>query len=44
MALPDQAGRFKMDSVAGVFDLRIDLDDGTRTVIASRLEIGPDFA
>jgi anti-sigma factor RsiW len=43
-AVPDQAGRFKMDSVAGVFDLRIDLDDGTRTVIASRLEIGPDFA
>ena len=43
-AVPDQAGRFKIDSEAGVFDLRIDLDDGTRTVVASRLEIGPDFA
>ena len=43
-AVPDQAGRFKIDSDAGVFDLRIDLDDGTRTVVASRLEIGPDFA
>jgi anti-sigma factor RsiW len=43
-AVPDQAGRFKIDSDAGIFDLRIDLDDGTRTVVASRLEIGPDFA
>ncbi len=43
-AVPDQAGRFKIDSRAGVFDLRIDLDDGTRSVVASRLEIGPDFA
>jgi len=43
-AVPDQAGRFKIDSPAGVFDLRIDLDRGTRTVIAGRLEVGPDFA
>lgn len=43
-AVPDEAGRFKIDSRAGVFDLRIDLDDGTRSVVASRLEIGPDFA
>ena len=43
-AVPDQAGRFKLDSPAGVFELRIDLDEGTRSVVAPRLEIGPDFA
>ncbi len=43
-AVPDQAGRFKLDSPAGVFDLRIDLDQGTRSVVAPRLEVGPDFA
>ena len=43
-AVPDQAGRFKLDSPAGVFDLRIDLDEGTRSVVARRLEVGADFA
>ena len=43
-AVPDAAGRFKLDSPAGVFDLRIDLDEGTRTVVAPRLEVGADFA
>ena len=43
-AVPDQAGRFKLDTPAGVFDLRIDLDDGTRSVVAPRLEVGADFA
>ncbi len=43
-AVPDQAGHFKIDSPPGVFDLRIDFDEGTRSVVAPRLEVGPDFA
>jgi len=43
-AVPDQAGRFKLDAHAGVFDLRIDLDDGARSIVAPRLEVGADFA
>ena len=43
-AVPDQAGHFKIDSAPGVFDLRIDLDEGARSVIAPHLEVGPDFA
>ena len=43
-AVPDHAGRFKIDSPAGIFDLRVDLDQGTRSVIASRLEVGTEIA
>ena len=43
-AVPDQAGHFKIDSPAGVFDLRIDLDEGASSVIVPQLEVGPDFA
>ncbi len=42
-ALPDDLGRFKIESPAGVYDLLIELDDGTLSVVAPRLEVGPDF-
>lgn len=42
-AIPDHLGRFKIDSPSGVYDLRIELDDGTRSIVAPRLEIGPEF-
>lgn len=39
---PDCLGRFKIDSVSGVYDLRIELDEGTRSIVAPRLHVGPE--
>lgn len=39
---PDCLGRFKIDSVSGVYDLRIELDEGTRSIVAPRLQVGPE--
>ena len=39
---PDRLGRFKIDSASGVYDLRIELDEGTRSVVAPRLQVGPE--
>lgn len=41
--VPDDVGRFKLMSGPGVYDLQIELDQGTRTVLAPGLEVGPDF-
>ena len=40
---PDCLGRFKIDSASGVYDLRIELDEGTRSVVAPRLQVGPEI-
>jgi len=39
---PDCLGRFKIDSTSGVYDLRIELDEGTRSIVAPRLQVGPE--
>ena len=39
---PDSLGRFKIDSASGVYDLRIELDEGTRSIVAPRLQVGPE--
>ena len=41
--VPDDVGRFKLTSGPGVYDLQIELDQGTRTVLAPGLEVGPEF-
>ena len=41
--VPDDVGRFKLTSAPGVYDLQIELDQGTRTVLAPGLEVGPEF-
>ena len=40
---PDCLGRFKIDSASGVYDLRIELDEGRRSVVAPRLQVGPEI-
>ena len=40
---PDGAGRFKIESGPGVYDLLIELDRGTRTVLAQGLEVGQEL-
>ena len=41
--VPDGPGRFKIESAPGVYDLLIELDRGTRTVLAQGLEVGQEL-
>lgn len=40
---PDCHGRFKIDSASGVYNLQFELDEGTRSVVAPRLQVGPKY-